>query len=101
MGHTMDPEVSATSAEATPASIHSAPAGGGRAVSPTGIEARCRLPLWTITLGVGIVSGVLAGLAGEATNRAIPLIIQYPPNFESVRPGYQRDAVLATLVGNA
>jgi len=96
----MDPEESPTTAEVTPASSLPAQAGGSSAGRPTAIKASLRVPLALITLGAGIIAGVLSGLGGEATSRAIPMRIEYPPNFASVS-GYQRDAVLAMLAGDA
>jgi hypothetical protein len=100
VGWTVDPEESPTTAEVTPASsqpVHSVSSSGG---SPAAIKTGLRVPLGMITLGVGIIAGVLSGLGGEATIGAIPLRIAYPANFASIS-GYQKDAVLASLAGHA
>jgi hypothetical protein len=96
----MDPEASPTSAAVTPTSSQPVHAVGGSAGSHTAIKTGLRVPLGIMTLGAGIIAGVLSGLVGEATGRAIPMRIEYPANFASIR-GYQKDAVLAMIMGNA
>jgi hypothetical protein len=98
--YTMDPEESPTTAEVNPASSQPVHAVGSSAGSPTAIKPGLGVPLWLITLGAGIIAGVLSGLGGEATSRAIPLRMELPANFASIS-GYQKVAVVAMIAGNA
>lgn len=65
-----------------------------------GVSGGFRLPLWLLTLGAGAIAGLLAGLSGEAIGNAIPLLVEYPPDYAKMG-GYQKDAARATAVGNA
>jgi hypothetical protein len=59
-----------------------------------------RLPLWLLTVGAGLVAGLLAGQGGEAIDNAIPLKVELPPDFASMG-GYQKNAVSAMAQGKA
>jgi hypothetical protein len=61
-----------------------------------------RVPLWLLTLGAGLVSGVVAGLVGEVTGKVIlPNTQAYlPPDFATMG-GYQKNAVHSEALGKA
>jgi hypothetical protein len=96
----MDSQEPQPSPGVTPVSSQVATAGSGAAARTAASSAAGRVPLWIVTLGAGIIAGILSGLGGEATSQAIPLSIQYPADFARLG-GYQRDAVVAMLTGDA
>ena len=59
-----------------------------------------RFPLWLLTAAAGLIAGLLAGLGGEAIGHAIPLSVEYPPDYAKMG-GYQKDAARAMAVGEA
>ena len=65
-----------------------------------GVRGGLRLPLWLLTVGAGLIAGLLAGLGGEAIGKAIPLLVEFPPDYAKMG-GYQKDAVRAMAVGKA
>jgi len=56
-----------------------------------------RLPLWLLTLGAGLIAGLLAGMGGEAIGNAIPLLVVHPPDYAKMG-GRQRDTAHAEAV---
>jgi hypothetical protein len=59
-----------------------------------------RLPLWLVTAGAGVIAGLLSALGGEATGRAIPLRVEYPPEYARMS-GYEKQAANAMAMGKA
>jgi hypothetical protein len=57
---------------------------GGRAVGRV-------VPLWLAATTVGVLAGLVSGLAAESTDHAYPLEVHYPPGFEKMS-GYKKDA---------
>jgi hypothetical protein len=61
-----------------------------------------RIPLWLLTLGVGLVSGLIGWVGGEAAFARIKLedYIVRPANFDKIG-GYEKQAVIAMMNGEA
>ena len=60
------------------------------------------LPLWLLTLGAGLLSGLVGWGTGEAIDSRILMEdeIIYPPNYNSIG-GYQKQSVTAEIKGAA
>jgi hypothetical protein len=84
--------------------IASPPAGAAAPAIPktAAVGAGSRLPLWVVTLGVGLVAGAISWAGGEATFDWFKLgdAIIYPANYNQIS-GYHRMAVQAELHGKA
>src|SRR5947207_508632 len=65
---------------------------------PAPVGASRRLPLWLLTVGAGLVAGLISWAGGEATLDRFKLAdeIVYPPNYKQIS-GYQKMAVQAEI----
>jgi hypothetical protein len=60
------------------------------------------LPLWILTLGAGLVCGLISWVGGETTFNRFPIKdeIVFPPDYDKIG-GYQKQAVSAQIQGDA
>ncbi len=77
----------------------SAPHPGDKPVPASGpTRAAHRIPLWLLTLGVGLASGLIGWAGGEAAYSRIKVEDQiiYPPNYDKMG-GYEKQGVTSTI----
>ena len=67
-----------------------------------GARSRFRIPLWLLTLGAGLVSGLISWVCGELMFNLFRMedSIVYPENYKQIS-GYQKQNVTAKIQGDA
>src|SRR5215469_10197168 len=96
----MSPEEPQTNPGATPASTSSSSAGGATAEKTTSPSVGRRVPVWVLTVAAAIAA-VLSWLGGEVTQNLFPVTIEIPPEVARMGPGYEKQAKLSELEGQA
>ena len=94
-----EPSSSTPDASSDPGFASRPAAGTVRATGPATVS---RIPLWALTLGVGLASGLIGWTAGEAAYARIKMEdhMVKPANYDRVS-GYEKQALISKVTGEA